>query len=100
MAVEFPIPYELFLIMPAVFGAGLLAVRLGPGIVAARRQAAYEQVVAPEMARLEIAVPSNQRRDPDLPGTLLLQVFLCHQQALSGIGNVVHEEDLLALHVH
>lgn len=71
MAVEFPIPYELFLIVPAVLGTGLLAARVGPSIVAARRQAAYERVVAPETIRLEIAVPSNQRRDPDLPVELI-----------------------------
>ena len=71
MAVEFPFPFELILIVPALFGVGLLAVRVGPGVVATRRQAAYEQVIAPEMARVEIAVPSNQRRDPDLAVELI-----------------------------
>jgi hypothetical protein len=64
MAVEFPFPFELLLIGPALLGAMVLLARFAPGIVAARRQAAYEQVIASERVRLEISVPANRRTDP------------------------------------
>ena len=64
MAVEVPFPFELFLIVPALLGGVLLAVRFAPAIVTARRQAAYETVIASERVRLELAVPANQRADP------------------------------------
>ena len=64
MAVEVPFPFELFLIVPALLGGVLLAVRFAPAIVTARRQAAYETVIASERVRLELAVPANQPADP------------------------------------
>ena len=63
MAVEFAFPFELFLIVPALLGGVLLALRFAPAIVTARRQAAYETLIASERVRLELAVPANQRAD-------------------------------------
>jgi hypothetical protein len=71
MAVEFPFPFELFLIVPALFGMVLLTARFAPRIVSTRRQAAYERVIFTELDRLEIAVPANQRLDPDTPVELI-----------------------------
>ena len=64
MAVEFPFPFELLLIGPAMLGLALLAVRVVPPLVNARRQAAYERVVAAELVRLEIAAPVGEGADP------------------------------------
>jgi hypothetical protein len=64
MAVEFPFPYEFFLIGPALLGLGLLMVRVVPPVVRARRQAAYERVASSELSCLELAVPGSLPADP------------------------------------
>lgn len=71
MAVELPIALELLLIAPAAIGGLLLLARLVPRLVAARRQAAYEEVVAAEVVRLEVTVPTNRRIDPRAPVELI-----------------------------
>ncbi|MEX2135355.1 MAG: DUF87 domain-containing protein [Chloroflexota bacterium] len=84
MAIEFPFPFELLLIGPALFGAALLAVRFAPRIVTARRQAAYERVIGSELLRLEVAVPTNRRTDPHAAVALMRVLHPRQRRAVDG----------------
>lgn len=71
MAVEFPFPYELFLIGPALVGGTLLAAKVGPALLAAGRQTAYDRGTASEQARWMLRVDPTASRDPDAASRLI-----------------------------
>src|SRR5918994_5235109 len=83
MAVEWPIPLELTLILPVLLGGSLLAAKLGPPIIAARRQAAYDQVVATEQVRLEVVPSAGRTADPDATLELIRAVHPRHRRGVS-----------------
>jgi hypothetical protein len=83
MAVEWPIPMELTLFLPVLLGGTLLAAKLGPPIVAARRQAAYDRVVASEQVRLEIVPSAGRTADPGATLELIRAVHPRHRRGVS-----------------
>lgn len=83
MAVEWPIPLELALFLPALLGGSLLAARLGPPIVAARRQAAYEHVVTAELVRIEITPPTHGAADASATLDLIRALHPRHRRGVS-----------------
>src|ERR687891_2632085 len=83
MAVEWPIPVELTLALPLLLGGTLLAAKLGPSMVAARRQAVYDQVVAVELVRLEIVPSAGRSADPDATLELIHALHPRHRRGVS-----------------
>jgi len=82
MAVEWPIPFELVLFIPGLVGGILLVARVGPMLIGLRRQAAYEQVVAAELVRLQIAMPRADRIDPDATLELVRALHPRHRRGV------------------
>ena len=71
MAVEFPFPFELFLIGPALFGGALLLAKVGPALIGAARQRAYDDRATREMVRWILRVDPQMARDRAAPGRFI-----------------------------
>lgn len=71
MAVEFPFPFELFIIGPLLIGGALLLAKLAPALIRSLRQRAYDQRAAGEMARWVLRVDPQAARDADAPHRLI-----------------------------
>lgn len=84
MAVELPIPFELLLIGPALLGGWLLLTKVGPALLGAARQRAYDERVAGEMARWVLRVDPQAARDPDAPRRLIASLHPGIRRGLSG----------------
>ncbi len=82
MAVDWPIPLELALFLPVLLGGTLLLARVGPPLVGARRQAAYERVVAGELVRVQIIPPA---RGPADAGATLALIRALHPRHRRGV---------------
>jgi len=84
MAVEFPIPYELFLIVPGAIGLMVLVVRLGPSMVEALRQRAYDARAGAEAARWILRVDVQAARDPEAARRLIAGLHPGVRRGVSG----------------
>ena len=82
--VDFPIPFELFLIGPALLGGALLLAKVGPALVGAARQRAYDERVAGEMVRWILRVDPQAARDPAAPRRFIAALHPGMRRGLSG----------------
>lgn len=71
MAVPFPIPPLVLVLVGGVFLFVLAGLSIGSGLAGPIRQAGYERVVRSEMVRLEIVLPANAAVDPDATAELI-----------------------------
>lgn len=71
MGAELLPPFELLLGGPALIGGALLATRLVPMLIAARRQAAYDRAAAVDLVRWTLRVDPSLRVDADASARLI-----------------------------
>jgi hypothetical protein len=71
MAVEFPLSLELLLIGPLLIGGPLLLAKIGPALIGALRQRAYDDRAGREIARWILRVDPQAARDADAPRRLI-----------------------------
>ena len=71
MAVPFPIPPLLLMIMGGAFLFVLAGLSIVPPLATGVRQAGYERVVSRELVRLEVILPANAQLDADATAELI-----------------------------
>ena len=71
MAVPFPIPPILLVIMGGAFLFVLAGLSIVPPLATNARQAGYERVVSRELVRLEVILPANAQLDADATAELI-----------------------------
>lgn len=71
MAVEFPFPLELFLIGPALLGGAFVLAKVGPALIGAVRQRAYDDGAVREMACWILRVDPQMARDRAASGRFI-----------------------------
>jgi hypothetical protein len=71
MAVPFPIPPILLVIMGGAFLFVLAGLSIVPPLATTARQAGYERVVRAELVRLEVVLPANAQLDADATAELI-----------------------------
>jgi hypothetical protein len=71
MAVEFPFPFELFVIGPLLIGGAALLAKLAPALIRSLRQRSYDQHAVGEMARWVLRVDPQAAREADASRRLI-----------------------------
>jgi hypothetical protein len=65
MAVEFPFPFELFIIGPFLIGGAVLLAKVAPTVLRSLRQAAYDRATVGERRRWALRLDAAAAGDPD-----------------------------------
>ncbi|MDQ3690010.1 MAG: DUF87 domain-containing protein [Chloroflexota bacterium] len=71
MAVPFPLPFEIFVVGPALLGGVVLLVWLLPRLFRNWQQSRYDATVAAEQERFEIVTPGRPAKDDATPRELI-----------------------------